>query len=984
MKQCILWGLTIAMMLVNAGNVSAQTPPAPSKPKPKPTFPPHTVVLKDYSKIVSTTGSSKSLYTIYKHKTEQKLLAELPSNFASQKYFIAMTVASGEEFAGLQAGDMYVYWRRYGKRLALMEPNVKVRSTGEPESKASVKRLFTDRVLTDTTIMTLGPSGGPVIDITSLLVGRSSLFFGSSGITNPNLITIKKAKAFPKNVELAFEGPGRGGRLKTLHYSISAITSSPGYKPRLADQRIGYFTTAYTDLGKYKDTETRVRFINRWHLVKRDPRLKLSPPVKPIKFILEHTVPVRYRRWVMNGVTQWNKAFERIGFLNAIEVDFQDAQTGRNMDLDPEDVRYNFVRWLNNNIGTAIGPSRVNPMTGEILDADIVLTDGWIRHFWHQFDDILPSVAMEGFNAETLAWLARNPRWDPRVRLAHPARRAQVIREIVRAAAGPLSGHPAAQKRSHLVGSKQYDGLIGRVSQINGLCMASQGKSMDLALMHLELALLDAEEKEKKKKKKEKADEEAKKKAGDKKDGDKKDGDKKDGDKKEEKKEEPKKPKEFLLDGLPESFIGPLLAELVAHEVGHTLGLRHNFKGSSIYDLATINSDKIKDKKPLAGSVMDYLPINMTKGGKEGNWSMLSIGPYDEWAIEYGYTLAKDLKPILARVNEPELVFGTDEDTGGPDPYSRRYDFGKDPLAFAKKQMALVAKHRANLLKTFVKDGDSWARARFGYSLSLSLQMRATSMMGNWLGGAFVSRAKKGDKGSGNPITVVPVKQQREALQFVIDNSLRDAAFGLSTELLNHLAVDKWMDSRSFFEEETWQVHDRIMGIQASALTMVMNPTTLRRIYDNELRVPADQDAMTLPEVLTSLTKAIWSEFDKVPTKPHTSRVPLVSSLRRNLQQEHLSRLIDLSHPDSGSTEAYKPIANQASFEMNNILARINKVLKARKNADPYTLAHLEKLKEQIEKSKAAQSIYNTSEIGGGGGFRSPFFFREVEKKDVE
>ena len=967
MKRSLLLSLTIAATLVGSARVSAQVPPRPSMPTPD--YPPHTTVLADFTKVVSTTGSVPSLYTIYRHNKEQRLLAELPPSYPGQKYFIAMTVAGGEEFAGLQAGDMYVYWRLYDKRLALMEPNIETRSTGEAESRASVARLFTDRVLLDTPIMTMGPTRGPVIDITSLFVGRSSLFFGGSGITNPSLVTIKSAKAFPKNVELAFEGPGQGGRLKTLHYSISSINPSQGYAPRLADQRIGYFTTAYTDLGKYKDTETRVRYINRWHLAKRDPKLALSPPVQPIKFYLEHTVPVRYRRWVMEGTLSWNKAFEKVGFLNAVEVDYQDAQTGRNMDLDPEDVQYNFIRWLNNDIGTAIGPSRVNPLTGEILDADIILTDGWIRHFWGQFDDILPSVAMEGFNAETLAWLAVNPRWDPRVRLANPARRAEVMRNILREAAGPLSGHPAAQERSHLIGTKEYDGLVGRTSQINGYCMAAQGKSMDIALMQLEFALLQAEEKEKEDEDKKKED--AKK-------------DDKDGDKKDEKKEEPAKPAkpaETMLDGMPESFIGPLLAELVAHEVGHTLGLRHNFKGSSIYDLATINSDKIKDKKPLAGSVMDYIPINMTKDGEKGNWSMTSVGPYDEWAIEYGYTLATDLKPILARVNEPELTYGTDEDTGGPDPFSRRYDFGKDPLEYAKQQMALVARHRDNLVKTFVKDGDSWERARFGYSLTLSLQTRATSMMGNWLGGAFVSRAKKGDKDSKNPIEVVPVKQQREALQFVIDNTLADSAFGLSADLLNHLGVDKWTDSRSFSEEETWQVHDKIMGIQASALTMVMNPTTLRRIYDNELRVPADQDAVTLPEVLSTLTTAIWSELDNAPEKPHTARVPMVSSLRRNLQQEHLSRLIDLSHPGTASTEAYKPIANQASFEMNNVLDRVNKVLMARKNVDPYTLAHLEKLKEQIEKAKAAQSIYNTDAIGGGGGFSLPMFLRDTEKK---
>lgn len=72
-------------------------------------------------------------------------------------------------------------------------------------------------------------------------------------------------------------------------------------------------------------------------------------------------------------------------------------------------MRFNFVRWLNNNIGTAIGPSRVDPLTGEILDADIILTDGWIRHYWRQFNDVLPTLAMEGMSPSTLSWLHSRP-----------------------------------------------------------------------------------------------------------------------------------------------------------------------------------------------------------------------------------------------------------------------------------------------------------------------------------------------------------------------------------------------------------------------------------------------------------------------------------------------------------------------------------------------------------------------------------------------
>ncbi|HID22690.1 MAG TPA: DUF5117 domain-containing protein, partial [Planctomycetaceae bacterium] len=410
---------------------------APTKTtKPKPEFPPYSQILQGYEKVVSTADGQKSFYTIWIRKKDGQMLGELPRGFESQRHFIAMTVSSGDRFAGLQAGDMYVYWRRYDKRLALIEPNVSIRSTGDPESKNSVRRLFTDRVVLEVPILTIGPGGGPVIDMDALLVGQASKFFGPSvRVLSKNLVRIVKAKAFPQNVEIAFEvpvarpvrvrpslsGKTSAGTLQTLHYSISLIPTNSKYKPRKADERIGFFTTSYSDLGKYSDDETRVRYINRWHLEKRDPKLKVSPPLKPIVFYIEHTTPVRYRRWVRQGILYWNKAFERIGLANAIEVYYQDATTGAYMDLDPEDVRWNFIRWLNNDVGVAIGPSRVNPMTGEILDADIILTDGWIRHFRMQFEKVMPQIAMEGFNAETVAWLAQHPSWDPRIRLAHPA-----------------------------------------------------------------------------------------------------------------------------------------------------------------------------------------------------------------------------------------------------------------------------------------------------------------------------------------------------------------------------------------------------------------------------------------------------------------------------------------------------------------------------------------------------------------------------------
>jgi hypothetical protein len=381
----------------------------------------------------------------------------------------------------------------------------------------------------------------------------------------------------------------------------------------------------------------------------------------------------------------------------------------------------------------------------------------------------------------------------------------------------------------------------------------------------------------------------------------------------------------------------------------------------------------LKGKKAFAGSVMDYIPVNMfLEGGKvQGDYTMLTIGPYDMWAIEYGYTLESDLKPILERVAEPELAYATDEDTGGPDPLARRYDFSKNPLDYAKEQMRLARYHRERILDKFVKDGDSWSYARHGYEMTLALQTRAIGMMASWVGGAFVNRDKKGDKNGRAPIEVVPAATQRDALKFVIENTFEDEVYGLDRELLSRMTVDKWLDGddafAAFTTEPTWPVHDRVMGVQASALTMLMNPTTLRRVYDNEFRVPADEDALTLPELLDTLDANIWRELATRPEQPCTARKPMISSLRRNLQREHLKRLIDLTLPNSG-TEAYKPISNLAIMHLRDLKANVEKsVAEIGDKLDPYSRAHLTEVQELIAKALDAQYIYNVKDLGGGG-----------------
>src|SRR5262245_34254287 len=170
-------GLTLGVL------AQPQTPPQPpagggGPEKKEEEFKPFAEVSKDFEKVVSTADGQPSLYTIWKRDKDGQMLAELPRGWQNQKHFFAMTMPTGEMFAGLQAGDMYVYWKRFDKRMALVMPNLDVRSSGDPESKDSIKNHFVDRVIIDVPIACMGPGGNPVIDLDELPVNNASTIYG--------------------------------------------------------------------------------------------------------------------------------------------------------------------------------------------------------------------------------------------------------------------------------------------------------------------------------------------------------------------------------------------------------------------------------------------------------------------------------------------------------------------------------------------------------------------------------------------------------------------------------------------------------------------------------------------------------------------------------------------------------------------------------------------------------------------------------------
>ena len=886
-------------------------------------LPPFDQVSDGFETVVSSVGGEGSMYTLYRDDSDH-LLIELSPEYEGLPILIAYTVSSGIGESGVQVGDMYGYWTRIHDQLVLVQPNLEVKSTGDEQSQSGTARVFTDKIILDVPIISDGPNGGPVIDGTNLFLHNASNFFGPDVRgARTDLAVLSKAKSFPTNVELTFELPLPSGQFGSISYSIRTVPKNDGYQPRAADHRIGYFSTTHKDLGDASSDEMWVRYVNRWHLEKADPSLKMSPPKKPIVFHLEHTIPVRYRRWVRDGILEWNKAYEQIGIVNAIEVYQQDASTGAHMEKDPEDARYNFILWTNANMGFAIGPSRVDPETGQILDADIVMDEAFVTGWTKAWNKLLPEVAMQSYSPEAREWLKTHPNWDPRIRLASPLEQKAIAKHIL-----TLPSHPAMIQTSELIGDDEYDGLGNRTCQTNGFCMypAYQAAELAMARLHPDVLAMLALSQE--------------------------DSEEDDGD---------------MLDGVPDWFIGPMLRDVIMHETGHTLGLRHNFKASGVYDMDEMNNKNF-EPEAICGSVMEYSPmnINMEDGPDQGDFTMMTIGPYDYWAIEYGYTTDNDSLPsILSRVNEPQLAYSTDEDTFDNDPSSRRFDWGKNPLDYADSQIRLAKQLRATILDRMVKDGQSWARARSGYEMLLNRQFGSVSTAADWIGGTLHNRARKGDPGDRNPIEEIDPAIQRRALQMVLENAMRDDAWGLNSDLLHKMTVEKNWDAggmAAIMTNPSFPIHQRIGGMQASAISMLLNPSKLGNVYDGELRNDSEIDVLTVAEIIQAVTDEVWSELGDLPSSS-TIRKPAISSLRRNLQSEHLARLVELSLEEDAASPAGRTIQSLVRLQLQEILAELQD---AQAN-DAYTRAHIMDAKIKIQKALNAQFTIGSSAVGGGG-----------------
>lgn len=851
---------------------------------------------KSFVDTVKDMEVKQGLFTFYYKADENKLLMEILPSQLDKTFLFSGTAerAVGERglYSSQQGGNFPFVFHRVGKNIQWVEKNTSfTAAAGTPAAR------FTESSFPDAILATAKIQSKPHPERNSILVDVAELFLSDlpgfvpalNQVYQPTNYRFDKAsswlggaKAFPENVivdvwlHYVTDNPRTPSVTLTdarsipmlVKYDIATLPET-GYKPRLGDDRVGQFLTVRQDFTTDRTVSPYTRYIDRWQLEKADPSAPLSPPKQPIVFWLENTIPVEYRQWFKEGILLWNKAFERIGYKDAIVV----KQQPDDATWEAADSRYSTIRWFAGVDATfAIGPSRVNPYIGQIYDADIGFAEGIIRFTRREAEEFVGPVVPMGLEETPPPML-----W----------------------------GRRAAPQ-----------------------CQYAEGLVQQAAL---QMSVLDA--------------------------------------------------RGQLTPELADKVMHEFIVEVTAHEVGHTLGLRHNFRASTILKVNELHDVKKTEEIGQTASVMDYNPLVIAgKGQKQGHFLTPTLGPYDYWAIEYAYKTVQgdektELAKIASRAADPMLPYATDEDARGTysplaiDPLVNQFDQSNDPLAYFKQDVEIIHELWNSMEKKLAKPGEGYQVLRRSMGRSIGEYNRALLTSSKYIGGIYHVRDHVGDPNGRPPYTVVPAAKQREALEFLRTNAFSEKAFELPPGLLNKLAIERQegLDFISYFvaqrTDSPW--HDVVLGLQRNVLNRLYHPVLLERVLDNQLRFAANEKPFTMADLFSGLDSAIWSELDTNAGK--------VSSLRRNLQREQLKQLIRLTlrpvpppaGPPPGPAGVVIPIpptprppedaTTLARASLRGIQAKIRRALAAGQVTDPTTKAHLEETQARISAALQAQ-----------------------------
>lgn len=783
---------------------------APAAARPDPSAP------KPFAEVIKDAKQQAGFFPVW--RKDEKVWLEIPADRLDKPFLLSANISESVGERGLYGSQMGPSWlatfRRVNNQIQLVALNTEYVAT-TPAMKATVAQSFSDSLLAATAV-----ASAPHPERKSVLVDASFLLADLPGYASAleqafrigygldrGNSSIEKTRVTDDLLTLNLRMHFATARLpvppltpspvplppppKTLPdprslfvgyvYSFTKLPETP-MASRETDPRVGHFFDTVTDLTTDLQVNPKRFLVNRWRLEKADPAAALSEPKQPIVFWLDKNIPTTYRQAVTEGILEWNKAFERIGFKNAIVA----KQQPDDADWDTLDSRHASIRWfVGSDVGFARGPSHSDPRSGEIIDADIAMSDVFGR-------------GARRFRVESVG----------------------------------TTGQQFATPFALPFGSK-------------GSLQACDYTMQAATEFEFALDLLEAR------------------------------GD-------------------LSPDGPEaEAFAQSVVRDTIMHEVGHTLGLTHNFKASTVFTRAQLQDKAFTEKNGISGSVMDYNAYNLAIAGeRQGSFNNTTIGPYDYWAIEYAY---KPIEPAqekaeLAKIagrsaTDPLLAFANDPDAGGGpandgiDPLANRFDLGDDPLAYFRKRLQLSRELWQRVQERTPQAGEDPTRQRRALLSGFSALRDSPSLVGKYVGGMYTARSVPG---AGNGRAFVPVEpaRQREALQFLATGLFSADSFHFKPEFLASLTPDY----REWERQGLVSIPASVLQLQSAALDRLMSPGTATRLLDLPLYVSEKErnGLISLNEVYGTVQGAVWSELKQGGG---------IDRLRRNLQREHLRRV---------------------------------------------------------------------------------------------
>ena len=821
---------------------------------------------KKYEDLVKDMESIHGFFDFYLDK--EKVYLSIKPEQLNVEFLMGFTRQAGDgyQFDGSSMmGEGVYFFNRVGDVIQLVEKNTKFRADKSKAIHRSVEDHIPNSIIASSKI-----SGRENEETSAVLIDANKFFmydFANVVRRTNNKYTFDKEnsyynyiKSFPLNTEvdiyLHFKSKNPQDRftlastksmMHRYHISMSAIEESD-YLSRVEDDRVGYFTTMYQDYSNTLQEDPYVRYINRWDLQKQNPHEKFSKPVEPIVFWLENTIPQEFRQAVTDGILGWNKAFEKIGFIDAVVV----KQMPDDAMWDPADVRYNTIRWIvQPESAYAVGPSRANPYTGELYDADIRISNDYVRFYFDDYKNFIDPLINKKIED---VWLENQAN--------HNHDESEICNY------GEYLKHKMSFTWNYLVS--------------NDMIADSHDSMM-----------------------------------------------------------------KFVQDGI---------IDLLLHEVGHTLGLRHNFKASSVFSVEELSNPTFTEIYGVTGSVMDYNATNLLDGGN--NYFQTKPGPYDYWAIEYGYSEkpygsnmsdSQWLESIALKSTDPWLAYATDEDAYGTgiDPLTNRRDMTSDPIRFYDHQLRIANEYWENLSANFEKDGERYPKLRSVFYQGLYEYYGASRNLPKFIGGIHHSRHHIGQNTNVLPLTVVDADEQRRALYFLINNILDSDAFYFSPSFLNKLAPERFDD----FTDQLWRmqridfpIHNIIRNLQRSTLMKIHDPRIIHRVHDNVLKVSQKDGKFTVFELFSTVSDELWSELN---------RIEEINSFRRETQSFYIDLLSSVYFDENN---LFPRDTKSISYSiLRKIRTNISEALPYYVFEDETTSAHLRSMINKIDSILDAQ-----------------------------